>query len=223
MEEKRGDPERAPGIDSQDAMRRSSRGSSGHSRHSRSARKILKQKLIILGLSLALFIALLGWLFTALKLSSVSDDYHDYRISSRTELGERKQNSAELEQLRSERDALVNGLIPGLRPLKFDETIDIGEQYFRNIAFTLTGTRYSRNYEYRVVLNNDSLNIIAPKVAVFLFDARGIQVGTAQLSKRQATSKVESENLQPNETRAYTGSVDLNLQFEPRYFLVRVD
>ncbi|MCB1759675.1 MAG: hypothetical protein KDI68_07830 [Gammaproteobacteria bacterium] len=223
MEGTTGDPQRTATANVQDSRQQSSHGSSGRSRHSRSARKILKQKLIILGLSLALFIALLGWLFTAIRLSSVSDEYHDYRVSSRDELDQRKQNNVELDQLRSEREALVKGLIPGLHPLNFDETIDIRESYLRNIAFTLTGTRYSSNYEYRVVLHNDSLNIVQPKVAVFLFDARGIQVGVTRLNKRHATSKVESENLQPNETRAYTGSVELNLQFEPRYFLVRID
>ena len=122
MEGTTGDPQRTATANVQDSRQQSSHGSSGRSRHSRSARKILKQKLIILGLSLALFIALLGWLFTAIRLSSVSDEYHDYRVSSRDELDQRKQNNVELDQLRSEREALVKGLIPGLHPLNFDET-----------------------------------------------------------------------------------------------------
>lgn len=72
------------------------------------------------------------------------------------------------------------------------------------------------------MLHNDSLNVIAPAVTVFLFDDRGIQVGTTVLSKIDATSKVEFSSLQPNETRSYTGRIGLNIQSEPKYFMVDV-
>ena len=106
--------------------------------------------------------------------------------------------------------------------LEFDSTINIDHSYFRNIGFTLTGTSDNKNYEYRIVLHNDSLNVIAPAVTVFLFDDRGIQVGSTVLSKIDSTSKVEFNNLQPNETRSYTGRIGLNIHSEPKYFLVDV-
>lgn len=201
---------------------RESRRYSGRSSHSRSIGKIFKLRIIVAVLSVVLLITTFGWITASVKLAATEDQFHQYQISSRQEISESQNRSAEIDRLKAEKEILVRGVIPGLRLLEFDSTITIEDQYVRNIGFTLTGTDHTKNYEYRIVLHNDSMNVIAPAVTVFLFDHRGIQVGTTVLSKIDATSKVEFNTLQPNETRSYTGRIGLNIQSEPKYFLVDV-
>jgi len=200
----------------------SSRRYSSRSSHSRSARKIFKLKIVVVVLSVALLIAIFGWIAMSVKLAGVEEQFQQYQLSSRQAISASENQTAEVERLRTENETLVKGVIPGLRLLEFDSTITLDEQYLRNIGFTLTGTSHTRNYEYRIVLHNDSLNVVAPAVTLFLFDDHGIQVGTTVLSKTDATSKAEFSSLQPNETRSYTGRVVLNIQSEPKYFLVEV-
>lgn len=204
------------------ADERDSRRYSSRSSHSRSVRKIFKLRIILVVLSVALLITTFGWIATGMKLIVVEDQFHQYQLRSSEELANSENRTAEIERLRKEKEILVKGIIPGLQLLEFDSTINIDHSYFRNIGFTLTGTSDNKNYEYRIVLHNDSLNVIAPAVTVFLFDDRGIQVGSTVLSKIDSTSKVEFNNLQPNETRSYTGRIGLNIHSEPKYFLVDV-
>lgn len=173
-------------------------------------------------LSVALMVTTFGWIAMSMKNAATEDRFHQYQLSSRQVIAESDNQAAAVERLEAEKEILVRGVIPGLRLLEFDSTISIDDQYVRNIGFTLTGTNQSKNYEYRIVLHNDSLNVVAPAVTVFLFDDRGIQVGTTVLSKIDATSKVEFNTLQPNETRSYTGRIGLNIQSDPKYFMVHV-
>ena len=201
---------------------RDSRRYSSRSSHSRSVKKIFHLRIIVAVLSVALLITIFGWIAASMKLIAVEDQFHDYQLSSSEGMSISESQAAEIERLKTEKEILVKGVIPGLRLLEFDSTINIDDQYFRNIGFTLTGTSHSKNYEYRIVLHNDSLNVVTPAVTVFLFDDRGIQVGSTVLSKMDATSKAEFNVLQPNETRSYTGRIALNIQSEPKYFLVDV-
>jgi len=201
---------------------RDSRRYSSRSSHSRSVKKIFHLRIIVAVLSVALLITIFGWIAASMKLIAFEDQFHDYQLSSSEGMSISESQAAEIERLKTEKEILVKGVIPGLRLLEFDSTINIDDQYFRNIGFTLTGTSHSKNYEYRIVLHNDSLNVVTPAVTVFLFDDRGIQVGSTVLSKMDATSKAEFNVLQPNETRSYTGRIALNIQSEPRYFLVDV-
>ena len=173
-------------------------------------------------LSAALAIATFGWIATSINLSGTEKQFLEYQSDIRQQVSDVENRSAELERLKLENAVLVKGILPGLRLLEYDTTVAIDDEYVRNIGFTLTGTSYNKNYEYRIVLHNDSLNVISPAVTLFLFDSRGIQVGTTILSKSDATSEVEYNTLQPNETRSYTGRVALNIQSEPKYFLVDV-
>ena len=201
---------------------RDSRRYSSRSSHSRSVKKIFHLRIIVAVLSVALLITIFGWIAASMKLIAFEDQFHDYQLSSSEGMSISESQAAEIERLKTEKEILVKGVIPGLRLLEFDSTINIDDQYFRNIGFTLTGTSHSKNYEYRIVLHNDSLNVVTPAVTVFLFDDRGIQVGSTVLSKMDATSKAEFNVLQPNETRSYTGRIALNIQSEPKYFLVDV-
>ncbi|MCB1762491.1 MAG: hypothetical protein KDI27_05055 [Gammaproteobacteria bacterium] len=197
---------------------------SSRGRHSRSAKKIFKQRIIILLLSIALIVAVFGWIFASLNLASVKEEYLKYQAENQRELADQKAYENEIALLRSDNEQLLKGIIPGLQPLEFDANIAIEDQYLRNIGFTLTGIGDEKNYEYRVVLQNNGYNVVTPAVKLILFNDRGIQVGSRRLAKTDATTETEFRNLQPNETRSYTGNIELNVpSAEPRYFLVIVE
>ena len=117
---------------------------------------------------------------------------------------------------------LVQGRIPNLMPLEFDVTVPSDQAYLKNISFTLTGTASDKQYEYRAVLHNDRLADIQPDVSILLFDALGIQVGKAKLSKNHTTSNAQQDDLKPGETRAYSSRISLDREAEPSYFLIEV-
>lgn len=210
------------GAESVSTSQESSRRYSSRGSHSRSVRKIFKLRIAVVLLLTVLVVTIFGWITTAVRFSKAEEEFLQYQTGIRQQVSDSESHSAELERLRAENETLVKGLLPGLRLLEYDTIVTLDDQYVRNVRFTLTGTSYAKNYEYRFVLHNDSLNVIAPSVTLFLFDNRGIQVGTTVLSKNDSTAKVDFSNLQPNETRSYTGTVELNIQSEPKYFLVEV-
>jgi len=128
--------------------------------------------------------------------------------------------SAELERVHAERAALVEQRLPDLAPLEYDRTIDVDEAYVRNISFTLVRRAEESSHEFRLVLSNDTLNRVAPRVEVLLFDALGVQVGRAQV---EMDGEGENGALEPGEVRSYSGTVDLDRDIAPRYFLLDID
>ena len=130
--------------------------------------------------------------------------------------------TSELETLRNEMDTLVQNRIPGLLPLKYDEVINIDDKYIRNIIFTLVKNGKKRNYEYRMVIHNDTLSVIRPIVEILLFNNIGIQVGATQVEYMDASSGAERPALDPGEVRSYSSSIDLIRDEEPSYFLLAI-
>ncbi len=128
--------------------------------------------------------------------------------------------SKELETVRGERDLLVQERIPNLLPLTYDEAITIGEEYVRNVIFTLVKSGKKKIYEYRLVLHNNSLGIVRPKVEIFLFNDIGIQIGVAQVTSGDATTDVDRVELDPGEVRSYSSAIDMIRDEEPVYFLL---
>lgn len=194
-----------------------------HSRRSRSSyhyeTKIRHYKYLIAGTSiLFLLIYVFTWFYIARKSTE-----HDHTL-----LELRKQEAAlnavtsELETVRNEMDVLVQDRIPGLLPLKYDETISIDDKYVRNIIFTLVKNGKKRNYEYRLVLQNNTLSIILPEVEILLFDDTGIQIGGTQVKSVNASTGTGRSALDPGEVRSYTSAIHLNRDEEPSYFLLAV-
>jgi hypothetical protein len=187
---------------------------SRHSRH-HSARLGLRVALVI-ALATLVLVLVFGWVYTnTLRARAVVDAE---RIAEReTEVA---QLELELESLRSERDALATGKLPGLIPLEYDRALELGQQYVRNVIFTQTGTSGERRYEYRMIIANPGPAPLRPAVRLLFFDERGIQVGESDV-EREAGGAVSDTGswLQPNETRSYTAAVQIREGSEPRYFL----
>ena len=133
-----------------------------------------------------------------------------------------KAASSELETARNAMDTLVQNRIPGLLPLKYDEAISVDDKYIRNIIFTLVKNGKKRNYEYRLVMHNDTLSVIRPVVEILLFNDIGIQIGVTQVENTDASTETERSVLDPGEVRSYTSSIDLIRDEEPSYFLLEV-
>jgi hypothetical protein len=196
---------------------------SRHSRHSRSSyrckAKIRRYKYFIVGLVIVFMLIYTYTWFHVLRKSAESDQ-------ALLELRKHKQAqtsiSQELEKLRSERDALVQGRIPGLVPIRFDETITTDTKYLRNIIFTLVKSGNKETYEYRLVLHNDTLSVAHPKVEILLFNDIGIQIGLAHVEHINAIDGTGRVALDPGEVRSYTAKIDLVRDEVPHYFLLRV-
>ncbi|HEB94963.1 MAG TPA: hypothetical protein ENI96_00865 [Sedimenticola thiotaurini] len=210
--------------------RQTATGSGSHKhRYSRSQRKIIRLLITSWILGGLLFVVILVWIITSMKLSSLNGDLLLEQARTREQAQQNRQLQASNKQLRAtidrleqEQAELVAGRIPRLRPLKFDVTIPIEQEYFRNINFTLTGTTHRRRYEYRVVMHNGGSANVEPDVTLFLFDELGIEVGKARLTSGGNDTEEEKNPLLPGETRSYSNEIRLDREATPKYFLVDV-
>jgi hypothetical protein len=70
----------------------------------------------------------------------------------------------------------------------------------------------SRQYEYKLVVENRSHKVIVPKFRLLIFDKYGVQIGMDQILKDQ--------ELDPGESRSYSSKVNFFMKEEPAYFHV---
>jgi hypothetical protein len=199
--------------------------SSGHrrSRRSRSSyrceAKIRHYKYLLAGISIFF---LLVYVFTWFHMARKSTEHQQTMLEFRKQEVALKAVTSELDTIRSEMAVLVQNRIPGLLPIKFDEVITVDASHIRNIIFTLVKNGKKRNYEYHLVMQNDTLSIIHPVVEILLFDETGIQIGVTQVETRHASTATRRSTLDPGEVRSYTSSLNLNRGKEPSYFLLAV-
>jgi hypothetical protein len=200
-------------------------GNSSH-RHSHRSRssyrheaKIRHYKYILAGISiLFLLIYLFTWFHVARKSAETEQAILELRIQEKT----LNSINSELETVIKERDALVQGRIPGLLLLAYDKTITTENEYIRNIIFTLVKNGSKETYEYRLVMHNDTLSVTYPTVEILLFNDVGIQIGRAHVEQSDAINGAGRVALEPGEVRSYTANIDLIRDEEPRYFLLAV-
>jgi hypothetical protein len=179
---------------------------------------IKRYRLLLAGISI-LFLVIL--IFSWLYLAGESSEHHQAILDFRKQEVLAKNLASELETVKNERDVLVQERIPGLTPLTYDETINIDNEYVRNILFTLAKSGKKNIYEYRLVLHNNTLSIARLKAEIMLFNNVGIQIGMAQIEQTDATNDTDIRAaLDPGEVRSYTAAIDLIRAEEPSYFLL---
>jgi hypothetical protein len=205
------------------AEEKSSNATSRQSRRSRSSyryeARIRRYKYLLAGISiLFLLIYMFTWFYVARKSAETEQALLELRIQEKT-LGT---INSELATVRNERDTLVQGRIPGLVPLTYDETITTDNNYIRNIIFTMVKNGTKETYEYRLVMHNDTLSVIHPMVEILLFNDIGIQIGLAQVEHTNASTGTGRSSLDPGEVRSYTATINLIRDEEPHYFLLAV-
>lgn len=120
----------------------------------------------------------------------------------------------ELAQLKKDLEALVEGRLPHLRRLEYDKVIPLAEGYAKNIAFTLVKRGQEESYEYKLVVQNDSLSTVDPDLKLYLFDKTGIQVGVSRISGEAPMGL--------GEVRSYTRMVNTEEDATPAYFMLRL-
>ncbi len=165
---------------------------------------------------------LVSFLFAWLYINRVSAEQQQALLDFRKQEIALQAANGELEKIRNELDTLVRDRIPGLLPLKYDEAITIDNDYVRNIIFTLVKNGKKSTYEYRLVMQNNTLSVIRPVVEILLFNEIGIQIGVTQVEQMDATGGAERSALDPGEVRSYTASINLIRNEEPRYFLLAI-
>jgi hypothetical protein len=192
-----------------------------HSRRSRSFyrhdSRIRRYKQLLGGITI-LFLVI--YVFTWLYIVRKTTQYEQTLLELRKQEITLAITSEELGRVKKEKEALVEGRIPGLLPLTYDETISIDNPYIRNIIFTQVKNGKGKTYEYRLVMNNDTLSVIHPQVQILLFSDTGIQIGEATVEFRDLATGTVHPVLDPGEVRSQTAVIKLLRDVEPHYFLL---
>ncbi len=176
----------------------------------------LQRRFVASAVALGLLsIGLGGW---ALRETHLRRDLMTTRYSERSEL---RAAHEELAEATATIDGLVQGRIPNLHPVAFDEVMPMGESYVRNVAFTLLREGDALTYEYKLVLQNETDIMVHPSVELLMFDRLGVQMGRASVgSLEEGDAAVDAQTLYPGEVRSYAGPLDVTRNVEPAYFLL---
>ena len=176
-----------------------------------------RSKMLAVLLAIVILVSFFIALFLSIRLFKLSDENSGLIISVRQSQIELDKLRPEVEELRAGMNDLVEGRIPNLRPLEFDKVIALDENYVKNIAFTLASNADEKRYEYKFVMNNQSIYVVWPRVRILMFDNMGIQVGLAEM-RGDYSANSQSSNLAPSEVRSYSSKIVLTEGDDPVYF-----
>ena len=125
----------------------------------------------------------------------------------------------EIKLLQVDNDTLVQGRIPGLVPLKFDEPYKLNDT-LKNIIFTRTEHSDQVSFEYLAVLQNITNDVIRPASLLLFFDNTGVEIGRSNIAISQSFGdRTEMIALQPGESHSFSGNIELsNKSVEPSFF-----
>jgi len=127
----------------------------------------------------------------------------------------------QVEKLRAEIEAIKDNRLPGLRRLEFDKVLALEEDYAKNVVFSVASKGSARHLEYKLVIHNDTLNIVHPRVDLQVFDKQGIEVGVARIGVHKDGTPT-TETLDRGESRSFDGRVEFEESAAPAYFHVKV-
>ena len=194
----------------------------GRRQHSKRSKHVRSLQLINLLLALALIVVFIGWINTWVNYNATEAERVELATQLRHKNSELERLQIHNAELNTNLSALVQQRLPNLQELQFDTTLPIDRGYARNISFTRTGVEQRWQYEYSLVLENRSRDIVKPNVRILLFDESGIQTGGTKIIPKAATSNSHMEFLEPAEIRAYTDEIPSDSVAPPRYFQVRL-
>ncbi len=126
---------------------------------------------------------------------------------------------SDMQTLRLDNDTLVQGRIPGLTPLKFDEPYKMENQTLKSVVFTRTKHNNKVLFEYLAVVHNTTQDVIRPGSLLIFFNKLGVEVGKGRIAiSLDFNNRVKMIALQPGESHSFTGSIDMISNDEPRFF-----
>lgn len=190
------------------ASRRTHRGN-GWSRRSR---------ILLLALIIALLTDFFLGLFLGLYAVSLNQENDALSYALRQAEQELARIKPELAQLQADRQALLEGRFPRLVEMEYDKVIELNQDYVKNVVFNLLNDRF----EYKLILQNNSLYRVWPEVKIHFFNEIGIQVSSVEIGVNAERTAGESTSLGPDEVRSYPGSIKLAGDDQPVYFMVVV-
>jgi cell division protein FtsB len=183
------------------------------SRRSRTSRhsglKIWTLSFLLLVAVTALFILSVYTSSRIQELSTRADSVQRQLFLKKKEVDEL---TASLTQSKDQLEKLVKGRLPSVMRLEPDKVLAVNKDSIKNIVFTKVKHDGSRQYEYKLVLENRSKKIVVPKFRLLVFDKYGVQIGIDQV--------LTSEELGPGESRSYSSKVDFFVKEDPAYFHV---
>ncbi len=176
-------------------------------------------------LILVLVLVLINF-FTALLLGTQVYTLSDQNQTLRGTLAQTEkqlhQIAPELHKLRADLDTLTRGKLPNLHRLEYDRVVPLDKQYLKNITFTEMVNNDHRSHEYRLVLQNNTGIPLWPQIQLLIFDALGIQVGSAEIGTRQPNA-LKAGHLGVGEVRSYAAVIELaDKKAVPTYFMIRI-
>jgi len=209
----------APPIATRSAYRRHS--SSGHSGSSRQKIKHLKLlATVLLALLVTVAVAASMLLFQVQRFRGDAEHFATEIAQRDNELAKAREK---ITQMSNDMRALLSNRIPGITELVTNRQVELNDKYFKNITFVRSGVGTSQTIEFSAVLENQTPDPVLPQVDIVLFDELGLQTGAARLDKSQTVTPVTMSELQPGETRTYSGRITLQRQTPSKYFVVDVN
>jgi hypothetical protein len=118
---------------------------------------------------------------------------------------------------------LVEHRTPDLKPLRYNESLQVNDRYLANVTFSESGVGEKKALEYHALLVNSDDKTVLPRATIFVFDEFGLQVGSAKLERAHATSALVSEDLLPGETRSYHSNIELERDAAAMFYMIYVE
>jgi hypothetical protein len=187
------------------------------------SQKIRKLQVLVAVLVLALIGFAMAWTFNYALVQKKDDQLLALDADLRRTKTELEGARSRLKERESEIAELVQGRVPGLRPILYNELLEVGEKYVVNLTFTESGVGEQKQLEFHTMLMNASDQMILPQLKIFLFDEFGVQAGMVELHKSFATGTAVLAELQPGETRSYHATIDVDRNATAKYFSLAVD
>jgi len=187
-----------------------------------SRRRTTELRYTRIGLVVAVFALIILSISSKFSVQRLESEHDSLTIQVRKQERELKETHAALDLARAELKEMLEGRLPNLQQLNFDQATTIDDRYVKNVIFSLTGKGESRVYEYRLVMHNETLAMLAPNAEILLFDEVGVQVGSAAVTSEVATTRSNEKMLEPGEIRSYSAVIHMSRDSDPRYFVVKV-
>ncbi len=195
-------------------------------RHSRSSRRrshwSRRSKLMAIALGLCLIVIFFLSLYFGIQLYSLGKENQTLRINLAASQEELRLLRPEVKRLTEQLKDAVQGRIPSLRELRYDEVIPINKGHVKNILFNQLVKGNNTEFEYKLLFENTTSFVVWPQVAIYLFDDVGMQVGSAEigLGGPDQDNVQGFESVGSNEIRSFSDTVPITLERTPAYFLV---
>jgi len=183
-----------------------------------------RSRLLLGVLGLILIANLVVVFFFGMQLYMLNKENNELKTKLAKSQEELNRLKPELEKSLAEVQSLLKGRLPGLMQIEYDQVITLNEGYLKNIIFNKVSSKNLRGYEFRVVMQNDTLATIWPKFKINFFDEQGFHISTVQASDEK-DSAIQIDPLGPGEERAGSSAV-IKLQDNedmPHFFLVRLN